>query len=65
MVARLKDNLPELSAAVEKRFSQQRPHRVLKDGQTRIEIWDAQAWETYLAGTEQSFVDLDGEVIAG
>jgi MraZ protein len=30
---------------------------------TRIEIWDAQAWEAYLSGTEQSFVDLDGEVI--
>lgn len=32
VVARLKDNLPELSAAVEKRFSAQRPHRVLKSG---------------------------------
>lgn len=49
VVARLKDNLPELSAAVEKRFSAQRPHRVVKDGQTRIEIWDADdfdPWET-------------------
>jgi hypothetical protein len=49
VVARLKDNLPELSAAVEKRFSAQRPHRVLKDGKTRIEIWDADdfdPWET-------------------
>jgi hypothetical protein len=41
VVARLKDNLPELAAAVEKRFSAQPPHRVLKDGKTRIEIWDA------------------------
>lgn len=41
VVARLKDNLPELSAAVERRFSRQRPHRVLKDGETRIELWDA------------------------
>ncbi len=49
VVARLKDNLPELSAAVEKRFSGQRPHRVVKDGKTRIEIWDADdfdPWET-------------------
>ncbi len=38
---------------------------VVVGADTRIEIWDAQAWETYLAGTEQSFVDLDGEVIAG
>ena len=49
VVARLKENLPELSAAVEKRFSAQRPHRVLIDGKTRIEIWDADnfdPWET-------------------
>ena len=49
VVARLKENLPELSAAVEKRFSAQRPHRVFKDGQDRIEIWDADdfdPWET-------------------
>jgi hypothetical protein len=49
VVARLKDNLPELSAAVEKHFSAQRPHRVLKDSKTRIEIWDADdfaPWET-------------------
>lgn len=49
VVARLKENLPELSAAVEKRFSKQAPHRILKDGKTRIEIWDADdfdPWET-------------------
>jgi hypothetical protein len=49
VVARLKNNLPELSAAVEKRFSSQRPHCILKDGKTRIEIWDADdfdPWET-------------------
>jgi Transposase DDE domain len=49
VVARLKENLPELSGAVERRFSAQRPHRVLKDGKTRIEIWDADdfdPWET-------------------
>jgi len=49
VVARLKENLPELSTAVEKRFSSQRPHRLVKDGKTRIEIWDADdfdPWET-------------------
>jgi hypothetical protein len=49
VVARLKQNLPELSAAVDKRFSQQRPHRVVKDGKTRIEMWDSDdfdPWET-------------------
>jgi MraZ protein len=30
---------------------------------TRIEIWDAKAWDTYLANSEAGFVDLDGEVI--
>ena len=30
---------------------------------TTIEIWDPQAWEAYLAGAEQSFVDLDSEVV--
>ncbi len=30
---------------------------------TRIEIWDAAAWEAYLGAQEQSFVDLDGEVV--
>jgi MraZ protein len=30
---------------------------------TRIEIWDAGAWESYLAAQEQSFVELDGEVV--
>ena len=49
VVARLKDNLHQLSAAVEKRFSMQPPHRILKHGKTRIEIWDADdfdPWET-------------------
>jgi MraZ protein len=30
---------------------------------TRIEIWDAAAWDTYLAASEPGFADLDGEVI--
>ena len=36
---------------------------VVVGADTRIEIWDAAAWETYLAQTEQSFVDIDGEVV--
>jgi MraZ protein len=36
---------------------------VVVGADTRIEIWDAAAWGTYLAQTEQSFVDIDGEVV--
>lgn len=36
---------------------------VVVGADTRIEIWDAAAWESYLDGTEQSFVELDGEVV--
>jgi MraZ protein len=36
---------------------------VVVGADTRIEIWDAAAWETYLSDTEQSFVELDGEVV--
>lgn len=36
---------------------------VVVGADTRIEIWDSVAWDAYLSGTEQSFVDLDGEVV--
>ncbi len=36
---------------------------VVVGADTRIEIWDSSAWEAYLTGTEQSFVELDGEVV--
>jgi MraZ protein len=36
---------------------------VVVGADTRIEIWDAAAWESYLQQTEQSFVDIDGEVV--
>jgi MraZ protein len=36
---------------------------VVVGADTRIEIWDSAAWESYLSGTEQSFVELDGEVV--
>jgi MraZ protein len=32
---------------------------------SRIEVWDAEAWQTYLAGTEQAFADIAEEVLPG
>jgi MraZ protein len=32
---------------------------------TRLEIWDAQAWETYLEQEEQTFSDVSEEVLPG
>jgi MraZ protein len=32
---------------------------------TRVEVWDAQAWQTYLEGTEESFSDAQEEVLPG
>jgi MraZ protein len=32
---------------------------------TRLEIWDAQAWESYLERSEQQFSDLSEEVLPG
>lgn len=32
---------------------------------TRVEIWDTAAWETYLADREQAFADLEEEVLPG
>jgi Transposase DDE domain len=49
VVARLKDNLPELLAAAEKRFRSQRPKLVFREGKDWVEIWDADdfdPWET-------------------
>ena len=49
VVVRLKNNLPELFAAAEKRFCRQPPHQVFRHGKDRVEIWDADdfdPWET-------------------
>jgi len=49
VVARLKDNLPELSAAAQQRFCHQPPQQVFRHGKDRVEIWDADdfdPWET-------------------
>ncbi len=32
---------------------------------TRMEIWDARAWETYLASQEEAFSDASEEVLPG
>lgn len=49
VVARLKNNLPELFAAAQKRFRRQPPSLVFRYGKDRVEIWDADdfdPWET-------------------
>jgi hypothetical protein len=49
VVVRLKNNLPELFAAAQKRFRHQPPHQVFQHGKDRVEIWDADdfdPWDT-------------------
>lgn len=49
VVARLKDNLPELSQAASKRFRNQPPKLTFRQGKDRIEVWDADdfdPWDT-------------------
>jgi Transposase DDE domain len=49
VVARLKENLPLLAAAVRARFDGQPPQAVFQQGADRIEVWDADdfdPWET-------------------
>ena len=49
VVARLKENLPLLAAAVRARFDGQSPHAVYQVGDDRVEVWDADdfdPWET-------------------
>ena len=49
VIARLKDNLPELSQSVERRFAGTPPTRVYHHGKDRVEVWDADdfaPWET-------------------
>jgi hypothetical protein len=49
VVARLKNNLPLLLGAVQRRFQQQAPTHVYRDGRDRVEIWDADdfdPWQT-------------------
>jgi len=49
VVARLKNNLPELFASAQKRFLSQPAHHVFRHGKDRVEIWDADdfdPWQT-------------------
>ena len=49
VVARLKENLPLLAAAVRARFDDQPPHTVFQVGDDRVEVWhadDFDPWET-------------------
>lgn len=49
IVARLKENLPELSRAAQRRFRSQLPHLSFRDGADRVELWDGDdfdPWET-------------------
>jgi Transposase DDE domain len=49
VVARLKNNLPLLLAAVQRRFQQQAPTQVYRDGKDRVEIWDADDFDPWEA----------------
>lgn len=49
VIARLKENLPELFAQVRKRFHSQAPQDTFREGKDRVELWDAEdfdPWET-------------------
>jgi hypothetical protein len=49
VVARVKENLPLLAAAVRARFDGQPPQAVFQEGDDRVEVWDADdfdPWET-------------------
>jgi hypothetical protein len=47
VVARLKDNLPELSRAAERRFRSRPPDLEFRDGTDRIEVWDADDFDPW------------------
>ncbi len=47
VVARLKNNLPLLLGAVQRRFQQQVPMYVYRDGKDRVEIWDADDFDPW------------------
>jgi hypothetical protein len=49
VVARLKDNLPELFQAAQRRFRSQLPHLSFRDGPDRVELWDAEDFDPWEA----------------
>jgi hypothetical protein len=70
VIARLKDNLPELLAAAQKRFRSQRPKLCFREGEDRVEIrdaddfdpWETLHWETVRVIRYRQYKP-DGEVI--
>ena len=49
IVARLKENLPELFAAAQQRFLSQPPMMVFGYGKDRVEVWDAEDFDPWVA----------------
>ncbi len=49
VVARLKSNLPELFQAAQRRFRSQPPRLHFRDGQDRVELWDADDFDPWEA----------------
>lgn len=49
VVARLKENLPLLAAAVRTRFDGQPPQAVFQEGDDRVEVWDADDFDPWEA----------------
>ena len=49
VVARLKDNLPELFQAAQRRFRSQPPDLSFRDGSDRVELWDADDFDPWEA----------------
>ena len=49
IVARLKENLPELYEAARRCFSRKPPDRQFRDGQDRIEMWDSEDFDPWEA----------------
>ena len=47
VVARLKDNLPELFGAAQKRFSSQAPSTAFQHGRDRVEMWEADDFDPW------------------
>lgn len=47
VVARLKDNLPELSRAAERRFRSRPPDLEFQEGTDRVQIWDADDFDPW------------------
>jgi hypothetical protein len=47
VVARLKDNLPELFQAAQRRFRSQLPPLSFRDGSDRVELWDAEDFDPW------------------